>query len=154
MYGLLVLQFNSFTQPLLILLAIPFSFPGLFAGLYYTNNPLSFFVVVGLTGLVGIVVNNTIMLIEYANAQRNEGKDLLFSISEAVSLRTRPILTTSLVTVAGLVPLAISEPFWEPLAFTIIFGLLSSVIMIIVAFPVFYYVVERLREKFYSRFNK
>ncbi len=154
MYILLVLQFNSFSQPLLILLAIPFSFPGLFAGLYYTNNPMSFFVVIGITGLIGIVVNNTIMLIEYANTQRALGKGIVESISEAVKLRTRPILATSLTTVAGLFPLAISEPFWEPLAFTIIFGLLSSVAMLVLSLPLFYYIFEAIREAVYSKFAK
>lgn len=153
MYILLVLQFNSFSQPLLILLAIPFSFPGLFAGLYYTNNPMSFFVVIGITGLIGIVVNNTIMLIEYANTQRAQGKGIVESISEAVKLRTRPIFATSLTTVAGLFPLAISEPFWEPLAFTIIFGLLSSIVMLVLSFPLFYYLFESIREWIYSRFS-
>lgn len=146
MYGLLVLQFNSFTQPLLILLAIPFSFPGLFLGLYLTGNPMSFFVVIGLTGLIGIVVNNTIMLIEYANAKRAEGYSSLEAISEATKLRTRPILTTTLTTVCGLVPLALAEPFWEPLAFTIIFGLISSMMMLFFAFPIFYHLVQSGRD--------
>jgi multidrug efflux pump subunit AcrB len=154
MYTLLVLQFNSFTQPLLILVAIPFSFPILFPGLFYTDNPMSFFVVIGLTGLIGIVVNNTIILIEYANLQRRNGKTLIDSISESVRLRTRPIFTTSLTTIAGLLPLALTEPFWEPLAFTIIFGLVSSVMMIVIAFPVYYYFVESTREMFYKAIAK
>lgn len=145
-YALLVLQFNSFTQPLLILVAIPFSFPGLFAGLYYTGNPMSFFVVIGLTGLIGIVVNNTIMLIEYANSRYKDSQDLGESITEAVRLRTRPIMATSLTTIAGLLPLALTEPFWEPLAYTIVFGLISSVLLITFAFPSYYYVVQRGRE--------
>lgn len=154
MYILLVLQFNSFTQPLLILVAIPFSFPILFPGLFYTDNPMSFFVVIGLTGLVGIVVNNTIILIEYANAQRKSGKSIIDSIAESVRLRTRPIFTTSLTTIAGLLPLALTEPFWEPLAFTIIFGLISSVMMIVIAFPVYYFFVESARDLFYKKVKK
>ncbi len=154
MYILLVLQFNSFTQPLLILVAIPFSFPILFPGLFYTDNPMSFFVVIGLTGLVGIVVNNTIILIEYANAQRKTGKSIIDSIAESVRLRTRPIFTTSLTTIAGLLPLALTEPFWEPLAFTIIFGLISSVMMIVIAFPVYYFLVESARDLFYKKVKK
>ncbi len=146
MYVLLVVQFNSFTQPLLILVAIPFSFPGLFIGLYLTNNPMSFFVVVGLTGLIGIVVNNTIMLLEYANTRRREGFGIRCSIAKAIELRFRPILATSTTTIAGLLPLALTEPFWEPLAFTIIFGLLSSVAMVLIAFPAFYITLEKLRE--------
>ena len=154
MYILLVLQFNSFTQPLLILVAIPFSFPILFPGLFYTDNPMSFFVVIGLTGLIGIVVNNTIILIEYANSQRRAGKSIIDSIAESVRLRTRPIFTTSLTTIAGLLPLALTEPFWEPLAFTIIFGLVSSVMMIVIAFPVYYFLVESARDLFYKKVKK
>jgi multidrug efflux pump subunit AcrB len=154
MYILLVLQFNSFTQPLLILVAIPFSFPILFPGLFYTDNPMSFFVVIGLTGLFGIVVNNTIILTEYANAQRKSGKSIIDSIAESVRLRTRPIFTTSLTTIAGLLPLALTEPFWEPLAFTIIFGLISSVMMIVIAFPVYYFLVESARDLFYKKVKK
>ncbi len=151
MYLLLVLQFNSFSQPLLILLAIPFSFPGLFLGLYLTGNPMSFFVIVGMTGLIGIVVNNTIMLVEYANARRRVGKNVIDAIAEAVKLRTRPIIATSLTTIAGLLPLALTEPFWESLALTIVFGLISSVILIITSFSVFYYAFEKTRENVYKK---
>lgn len=154
MYALLVFQFNSFTQPLLVLIAVPFSFPGLFMGLYYTQNPMSFFVILGITGLVGIVVNNTIMLLEYANTRRRAGKGSIESIVEAITLRTRPILTTSLITIAGLLPLALTEPFWEPLAFTIIFGLLSSLVMIFIAFPLVYSTVEDAREFVFKKLGK
>lgn len=150
MYVVLVVQFNSFIQPILFLLAIPFSFPGLFLGLYLTDNPLSFFVVIGLTGLIGIVVNNTIMLVEYVNSKQIEGMDVKLAIVEAVKLRSRPIMTTSLTTVAGLLPLAISEPFWEQLAYTIIFGLFSSLFMILLSFGAYYYIIESLRIKIKS----
>jgi multidrug efflux pump subunit AcrB len=145
MYILLVVQFNSFSQPLLVLLAIPLSFPGLFPGLYLTDNPFSFFVMIGVTGLIGIVVNNTIMLISYANNNRRNGKSISESISRAVKARFRPILSTSSVTIAGLLPLALTDPFWEGLAFTIIFGLISSVILVIFAFPAYYAVFEKMR---------
>lgn len=115
---------------------------------------MSFFVVIGLTGLIGIVVNNTIILIEYANAQRRAGKSIIDSIAESVRLRTRPIFTTSLTTIAGLLPLALTEPFWEPLAFTIIFGLISSVMMIVIAFPVYYFFVESGRYLFYKQVER
>jgi multidrug efflux pump subunit AcrB len=145
MYILLVVQFNSFSQPLLVLLAIPLSFPGLFPGLYLTDNPFSFFVMIGVTGLIGIVVNNTIMLISYANNNRRNGKSISESISRAIKARFRPILSTSSVTIAGLLPLALTDPFWEGLAFTIIFGLISSVILVIFAFPAYYAVFEKMR---------
>jgi multidrug efflux pump subunit AcrB len=145
MYILLVLQFNSFSQPLLIFLAIPFTFPGLFPGLSFTDNALSFFVLLGIIALSGIVVNNTIFLVDYANQARREGKDIIDSITQAIRIRFRPIIATSLTTVLALLPLTVTDPFWEGLGLTIIFGLLSSSIMVIFAFPVFYAVVESLR---------
>jgi multidrug efflux pump subunit AcrB len=145
MYGLLVLQFNSFTQPLLIFLAIPFSFPALFPGLFATDNALSFFVMLGLISLVGVSVNNTIILVHQANALRAQGKTPREAISVAVGIRFRALLATSVTMVIGLFPLAFSDPFWEPLAFTIIFGLASSVVLVILAFPAFYLITEKIR---------
>jgi multidrug efflux pump subunit AcrB len=145
MYILLMVQFNSFSQPILILLAIPFSFILLFPGLYITNNDLSFFVTLGLTALIGLVVNNSIVLVEYTNQARKEGMSIRNSISKAVEQRFRPILSTTLTSVVGLIPLAISEPFWEPLALTIIFGLISSSIFVIFAYPAFFAVIEKIR---------
>ncbi|MCA9381784.1 efflux RND transporter permease subunit, partial [Candidatus Dojkabacteria bacterium] len=131
MYGILVFQYNSFIQPLLIFLAIPLSFPILFPGLFATNNSMSFFVTVGLIGLIGIVVNNTIMLVEFGNQNRKSGdNDLGQAISKGVNARFRPIITTTSTTIAGLLPLALTDPFWEPLAFTIIFGLISSSLLV------------------------
>lgn len=146
MYIVLVIKFDSLLQPLLIFVAIPLSFPGLFPGLYLTNNAMSFFVVIGLTGLIGIVVNNTIMLVDFANQARSEGKTIKQAIVEAVKLRFRPLITTSLTSVAGLAPLALQDPFWESLAFTIIFGLISSTTLVIFVFPAYYAVVEKVRD--------
>lgn len=154
MYILLVTQYNSFTQPLLIFIAIPFTFFLLFPGLALTNNPMSFFVVIGLTGLIGIVVNNTIMLVEFVNQSIREGNNLIESISQSVRLRLRPILTTSTTTIAGLLPLALTDPFWEPLALTIVFGLISSVIMVVVFFGPYVYMVEILRRFVKSRIRR
>lgn len=145
MYILLAAQFKSFLQPLLIFLAIPFGFMGVFAGLYYTDNALSFFVQVGLLGLIGIAVNNSILLTDYANQERRKGANSVEAIASASTKRFRPLITTTLTTVAALVPLALLDPFWEPLAFTIIFGLMSSTLLIILAFPYYYLVSEKLR---------
>jgi multidrug efflux pump subunit AcrB len=152
MYSLLVLQFNSFTQPLLILVAIPLAFPGLFPGLYLTNNPISFFVIVGIVGLIGIVVNNTILLMDFANSMRNQ-LGIAESISEAIKARFRPLFTTSMTTLVGILPLALSNPFWEPLSYSIIFGLLSSTTLVILAFPVFYVALEHVRQFIWKAFH-
>lgn len=146
MYVLLVILFNSFSQPLLIFMAIPFSLFGVFLGLTLTDNSFSFFVMLGLLGLIGIVVNNTILLTEYANQERDNGADRHQAISEAVKDRFRPLVTTTLTTVFALLPLALSDPFWQALAYTLIFGMISSTTLIIISFPYYYLLFERIRD--------
>jgi multidrug efflux pump len=142
---LLTVQFRSLAQALLIFLAIPFSFFGVFNILDLTDNTLSFFVAVGFIALIGVVVNNTILLVDAANQARRVGHGAADSIRQAVESRFRPLLATTATTVAGLLPLALSDPFWEGLSFTLIGGLVSSTIMVLVVFPVFYLMVEAVR---------
>lgn len=144
-YIVLVSQFKSFTLPFIILLAIPFAMAGLYPGLYYTDNALSFFVMLGQLGLIGIVINNTIIVIDATIQQRAKGLNPIDAVSNAIKVRFRPLVATTFTTLVGLTPLALSDPFWEPLAFTIIFGLLSSTAISLVAIPAYYYVVELLR---------
>ena len=147
MLVLLIVQFRSLIQPLLILLAIPFSFLGVAFGLHLTNNPLSFFVMVGFFALIGIAVNNTIMLVDYANQAYKEGNGHIESIASAVRHRFRPLLTTSLISIVALTPLAYNDPFWQSLAVTLIFGLMSSTFLVITVFPYFWLIAEWLRLK-------
>lgn len=147
MFILLVIQFRSSMQWLLVFLAIPFSFFGVFGGLLLTNNVLSFFVMLGLLGLIGIAVNNTILLTDFANQERRAGADRKTAIETAIRRRFRPLVATSLTTVAGVLPLALSDPFWEALGFTIIFGLLSSTFLVLLAFPYYYLAIEAVRDK-------
>jgi multidrug efflux pump subunit AcrB len=151
---LLVIQFRSSVQWLLVFLAIPFSFFGVFGGLLITNNPLSFFVMLGLIGLIGIAVNNTILLVDFANQERDLGHDRKTAISNAIRQRFRPLVATSFTTVGGLLPLALSDPFWEGLAFTIIFGLLSSTFLVILSFPYYYLAIEALRDRFVTPWRR
>jgi len=148
MLVLLIIQFRSISQWLLVFLAIPFSFFGVFGGLLLTGNVISFFVMLGLIGLIGIAVNNTILLVDFANQERRAGHDRTTAVQNAVRQRFRPLVATSLTTVAGLLPLALSDPFWEALGMTIIFGLLSSTALVLVAFPFYYLAVEALRDQF------
>lgn len=145
MYILLASQFRSLLQPLLIFMAIPFTFFGVALGLYLTDNALSFFVQVGFIGLIGIAVNNTILLTEYANQEKRDGVGTIDAVSNAIQKRFRPLITTTLTTVVALLPLALSDPFWEALAFTIIFGLISSTFLVIFSFPYFYLGAEWIR---------
>ena len=147
MFVLLVVQFRSAVQWLLVFLAIPFSLFGVFAGLLLTDNVLSFFVMLGLLGLIGIAVNNTILLTDFANQERRAGADRKAAIETAVRRRFRPLVATTLTTVAGVLPLALSDPFWESLGFTIIFGLLSSTFLVLLAFPAYYLAIEAVRDR-------
>jgi multidrug efflux pump subunit AcrB len=147
MLVLLIIQFRSAIQWFLVFTAIFFSFFGVFGGLLITDNQLSFFVMLGLIGLIGIAVNNTILLVDFANQERDAGHDRKTAISNAVRQRFRPLVATSLTTVGGLLPLALADPFWEGLAFTIIFGLLSSTFLVIISFPYYYLAIEWLRDR-------
>ncbi len=147
----LVLQFRSSTQWLLVFTAIPFSFFGMFGGLLLTDNPLSFFVMLGVLGLIGIAVNNSILLVDFANQEVAQGAEINAAIATALRRRFRPLVATSLTTVGGLLPLALSDPFWEALAFTIIFGLLSSTFLVIVSFPYYYLTLEWIRMRMPGR---
>jgi multidrug efflux pump subunit AcrB len=154
MLVLLIIQFRSAIQWFLVFTAIFFSFFGVFGGLLLTDNQLSFFVMLGLIGLIGIAVNNTILLVDFANQERDAGHDRKTAISNAVRQRFRPLVATSLTTVGGLLPLALADPFWEGLAFTIIFGLLSSTFLVILSFPYYYLAIEWLRDRFVTPWRR
>lgn len=154
MYVLLALQFRSFYQPLLILVAVPFSFFGVAVALLLSDNPLSFFVMIAFFALIGISVNNTILLTDFANQARRRGKSPRQAMAEAVTERVRPLVTTSLTSILALVPLALSDPFWESLAVTLIGGLAASAILVVTAFPAYYLMLEAARSRAMARYMK
>lgn len=145
MYILLAFEFKSLLQPLLIFFAIPFSFFGVTGGLWLTNNPFSFFTMLGFFALIGLSIKNTILLTDYANQARQAGFGRVDSIVSALEERFRPLLATSLTAVFSLLPLALISPFWESLAYTLIFGLISSTTLVILVFPYYYLGTEYLR---------
>ncbi len=142
---LMAVLFKSLLQSLLILTALPFAFVGVAAGLVLTNNPLSFFVMLGIFALVGISVNNAILLTDFANQARDKGATPAEAMGEALRARLRPLLTTSITSILALLPLALNDPFWEGLAYTLIFGLFASTLLVIFVFPYFYLIEEGLR---------
>ncbi len=142
---LIAIQFRSVAQALLIFLAVPFSFLGVFTALDLTDNPLSFLAVVGFIALIGVAVNNSILLVDAANQERNAGATASEAISAAVTSRFRPLVATTLTTVVGLYPLSVSDPFWESLGFTLMGGLISSTTLVLLSFPVFYLALEAVR---------
>lgn len=145
MYLLLAVQFRSLLQPLLIFMAVPFSLFGVTLGLYLTNNAFSFFVAMGFFALIGLSIKNTILLTDYANQARVSGMGVIDSVTEALQERFRPLIATSLTAVVSLIPLALTSPFWQPLAVVLIFGLLSSTLLVLTVFPYYYLGGEYLR---------
>ncbi len=147
MYILLAFQFRSFLQPLLIFLAIPFSIFGIMLGLDITNNAISFFAMLGFFALIGLSIKNTILLTDFANQSRRMGKGPIDAAVEALRERFRPLFATSVTAVVSLIPLAIVSPFWEGLAVVLIFGLISSTLLVVTIFPYYYLGAEYLRIK-------
>ena len=141
----LSIEFRSLLQPLLIFMAIPFSFFGISLGLYLTNNPFSFFAMLGFFALIGLSIKNTILLTDYANQARRAGMGGVDAAVEALKERFRPLIATSLTAVVSLIPLAIQSPFWQGLAVVLMFGLLSSTLLVITVFPYYYLGAEYLR---------
>ncbi len=137
-FAVLVLQFGSYSQPIIIMLSIPFALSGTFIGFYLLQIPLSFPAMIGVISLVGIVVNDAIVMIETMNDYRRLGKSVKDSAAHGVSDRIRPILTTTITTVVGLIPLAFSEAIWFPLCMAIIFGLLFATVIALFVIPGLY----------------
>lgn len=145
-FSVLVLQFRSFVQPLLIFIALPFALIGMIWALLITGNTFSFTAFVGLTSLIGIVVNNSILLVDYTNILRKEGKSITEALKLAGETRFTPIILTSLTTIMGLIPLTLrGGSLWAPLGWTIIGGLLVSTLLTLIMLPVFYRIFIRER---------
>lgn len=147
----LALQFRSLLQPLLIFMAIPFSFFGITAGLWLTHNAFSFFTLLGFFALLGLSIKNTILLTDYANQARRAGASHVDSVVISLQERFRPLIATSLTAVISLIPLYLSNPFWEGLTVTLMFGLLSSTFLVVTVFPYYYLGAEYLRMKISRR---
>lgn len=137
-FGLLLWQFNSYRQPLFVLVTIPLALIGVLPGLALMNQPLSFPGFIGVVALAGIVVNNAIILIDSINTSRKDGRDITEAVLESAQARLQPILLTTITTVAGMLPLAFSDPTWSPLALSIIFGLLFSTVLTLFVVPILY----------------
>jgi multidrug efflux pump subunit AcrB len=146
-YIVLAIQFRSLLQPILIFFAIPFSFFGISLSLYLTDNPFSFFAMLGFFALIGLSIKNTILLTDYANQARRAGKGAIDAMVEALGERFRPLIATSFTAVVALIPLSIISPFWQGLAVLIIFGLLSSTFLVVTVFPYYYLGAEFIRSK-------
>jgi len=145
---ILLVTFNSFSQTIIVMLAIPFGFVGVVIGFTILGEPFTFLSMLGMVGLSGVVVDTGILLFIFINQQRNAGVHLRDAIAEACSIRLRPIFLTTLTTVLGVVPAAYgiggSDPFISPMAMAITWGLAISMFFTLYAMPCIYFVAEHL----------
>lgn len=138
----LMLEFNSLRRVGLILLTVPLAAVGVVPGLLIANQPFGFMSLLGVFALVGVVVNNAIVLIDVIELRRGEGYSVTEAVAASVALRARPILLTTATTVAGLLPLALSpSPLWPPLASAMIAGLIASTFLTLFVVPAAYILI-------------
>jgi multidrug efflux pump subunit AcrB len=146
-YMVLASQFNSFIHPVVVLLALPFSISGAFVGLLLFHQSLNIFSLIGLILLMGIVKKNSILLVDFTNQCRNEGLNVRDALIKACPVRLRPIMMTSVATVAGALPEALSlGPGAEttiPMAVAIIGGVTASTVLTLFVVPCAYSLMTR-----------
>jgi multidrug efflux pump subunit AcrB len=143
-FGVLVLQFQSFLQPLIIYTAIPLAAIGSIWALYFAGLTFSLTAVVGMISLIGIVINDSIVLVDFANRELQSGKSLQEALISAGQVRFMPIILTSLTTIGGLIPLTIKGgSLWAPMSTVMIGGLIASTFLILVIVPVLYTLFTR-----------
>ena len=151
-YVILGAQFKSFIQPIIILFAVPFGMIGAMIGLLLSNATLSMVAMFGIVALAGIVVNDSIVMIDFINKYRERGFNRWYAILKGGSVRLRPIILTSVTTIFGLIPMALGlggkSPIWQPMANTIIFGLAFATIMTLFVMPSLYAITTDLRGLF------
>jgi multidrug efflux pump subunit AcrB len=149
-YLILVAQFESFLDPFLILLAVPTGLTGVLLTLWCTGTTLNVMSLMGVVMMVGIVVSNSILIVDFTRRLRREGRPLREAVSVACRVRLRPVLMTSLATLIGLLPMAAKlgtgTEAYAPLARAIIGGLAVSVVLTVFIVPAAYYALYRRRE--------
>ena len=135
-------QFESFSMPFVIMFSIPFAFTGVILALLLTGTTLSLVAALGAVLLIGIVVKNGIVLIDFTNLMRDRGMELYDAIAASGKSRLRPVLMTAATTILGMLPLALStgegSELWKPMGITVIGGLIFSTIVTMVIVPVMY----------------
>lgn len=142
LYVILAVQFDSFGQPLVIMVAAPLSFVGAFSALSLTGTPLNIFAQIGIVALMGLVMKNGILLVDYANRLREAGRPAARAMLEAGRVRLRPVLMTAISTFIGMIPVAASRSdgaeWRNPMGIIVLGGLFSSTLLTLVVVPVVY----------------
>ena len=141
-FGILVTQFNSFRQSVIVMITVPLSFIGVVLGMWACDFPFSLASFIGLVSLTGIVVNDAIVMVDFTNQARKRGLPLREAILESGINRLRPVLLTTFTTIGGLLPLLLNisggAEFWQPLTAAVVFGLAFATMLTLVVIPVCY----------------
>ncbi len=141
-YIVMATQFESFLMPFIIMFTLPFAMTGVFVALYLTNTPLSLVALIGAIMLVGIVVKNGIVMVDFTNLLRERGASVNQAVIAAGKSRLRPVLMTSLTTILGMVPMAFGSgegsEIWQPMGISVIGGLTFSTLLTLIVIPVVY----------------
>ena len=150
-YFIMVMLYDSFVHPLVVMFSIPLAIIGAFLALALTNNLLSIFTILGMIMLIGLVAKNAIILVDFTNQLRAEGKTVHEALIIANHVRLRPILMTTIAMVIGMLPIAMASGAgaeWKNgLAWVIIGGLLSSLFLTLIVVPVVYQLFENILDK-------
>jgi HAE1 family hydrophobic/amphiphilic exporter-1 len=151
-YMVLASQFNSFLDPVTILMALPFSFSGAFFALLLTQQSINMYSMIGLLLLMGIVKKNSILLIEFTNTVRDRGvSSAKQALIEACPVRLRPIIMTSAATITAAIPSAMAmgegSETMKPMALCLIGGVLVSTVLTLYVVPCFYLLIDRFRKR-------
>ncbi len=157
-YMIMASQFESLVDPLIIMFTVPLSIIGVFFFLLITGTSLSVMALIGLVMMVGIAVNNGIVLVDFINQLRARGLGLYEAVEQGSKARLRPVLMTALTTILAMVPLAIElgsgSETWSPLARAVIGGLSATTVLTLIIIPILYVLFERLNDRiknFYRR---
>jgi HAE1 family hydrophobic/amphiphilic exporter-1 len=156
-YMVMASQFESLVDPFIIMFTVPLCTIGVIGMLYLTHTSLSVMALVGIVMLVGISVNNGIVLVDYMNQLHAKGADLYDAVKIGGADRFRPVLMTASTTSLGMLPMALEigsgSELWSPLARAVIGGLISTTFLTLIVIPILYIVFERLAERFRQVFG-
>lgn len=160
-FAVLVLLYNSFLYPIAVMAALPLSIGGALMGLLIAQKPLGLFALIGIVLLMGLVTKNSILLVDYALIARQQGKPVRQAVMEAGVTRLRPILMTSISTVAGMVPIALEigagGEVRSPMAIAVIGGFTTSTLLTLVVVPVFFTYIDGFKTgatRFFRRLGR
>ncbi len=150
--------FKSYTQPVFVMMVIPFSIVGVFVGLFINGNSVGVLPIMGMVALMGIVVNDSLVLVSFVNRLRLEGKDKFTALVEAGKTRLRPIILTTITTIFGLIPMSYgimgAESFLQPMGVALIWGLFFATTVTLFILPCMYYIGDSIIERVYLLFGK